>query len=260
MSRCSTNTNFQFDDSQLVIRTVKNEPSNYDSIPRVLLIDGDSILYTANYGSEEDIEECKFKIRNKIQEITLNIEKFFNIQNIMIFVGGKDNFRYKLYPDYKKHRVEKHPNIDILKKYVIDELKWVESNGFEADDYIYSMTTKLKEENTILGIIDKDLMQIPGWKYLYNSTKDKIGEFKYISEDEACYNLRMQLLIGDSSDGINFLKGFGVKKAEKLIYRGMSEIAFKKVLITKFKEKYDNDYKNIVKLAYNLLKLQNIEE
>jgi 5'-3' exonuclease len=178
----------------------------------------------------------------------------------MVFVGGKNNFRYKLYPEYKKHRKEKHPNIDILKKYVINELGWIESDGMEADDYIYSMSLKLKEENTILGVIDKDLLQIPGWKYLYNSTKDKVGEFKYVSEEEACYNLRMQLLIGDSSDGINFLKGFGVKKAEKVLFKGMSEIAFKKVLITKYKKEYSDKYKDIVKLSYKLLKLQNYED
>jgi hypothetical protein len=80
MSRCSINNNYQYSDNQSIIRVIKNEPVVYDDSPRVLLIDGDSILYTANYGSEEDIEECKFKINNKIQEITLNIEKFFNVK------------------------------------------------------------------------------------------------------------------------------------------------------------------------------------
>ena len=47
-------------------RIVVNRPKKYDNTERVLLIDGDSITYLANYGSEEDIDECKFKLKRSL--------------------------------------------------------------------------------------------------------------------------------------------------------------------------------------------------
>ena len=60
---------------------------------------------------EERIEEAKYRTRTKLEEIHNNIEEFYNIQETFIFVGGRGNFRYKLYPDYKSNRESKRMHL-----------------------------------------------------------------------------------------------------------------------------------------------------
>lgn len=267
MSRC----NLQFSDYQEKI--VLNEPKSYDNTPKVLLVDADSILYTSVYNPDRpenqteeeillDIEECKFRLNKKVQEISLNIEKWYNIQKTLFFVKGEDNFRYKLYPDYKANRKEKHPFIDILYKYVINELNWIPSNGAEADDYTYSAYL-INPNNCIIACLDKDMFQIPGIFYLYNTTEKKIGEFKIISQEEADYNLAVQVLIGDPSDNISFSPRIGIKYAEKHLKKGMSKFSYIKAIYIGYLKAWKNDNKKakeMLRLSYNLIKLKDIKE
>ena len=70
-------------EEEIIVRTVKNCPSNYDETPRVLLVDADSIIYFSSYfpedsimtfpDEESQIEEAKFRVRNNCS-ITLLID------------------------------------------------------------------------------------------------------------------------------------------------------------------------------------------
>ena len=61
--------------------------------------------------------------------------------------------------------------------------------------------------------IDKDLDQIPGLKYNF------VKEIAYnITEDQADYNLAIQIMTGDSTDNIVGLPGIGAAKAAKAIH------------------------------------------
>jgi hypothetical protein len=81
---------------EIVIRAVKNCPNNYDGEEKILLIDADSICYLATYfpedsemffpTEEEQLEEAKFRVRNKLQEIQNNVEEWFNIIQTYIFI------------------------------------------------------------------------------------------------------------------------------------------------------------------------------
>lgn len=262
-------------ESEIVVRTVKNCPNSYDDTKRVLLIDADSIVYLATYfpedslmffpTEEEQIEEAKFRVRNKLQEIQNNVEEHYNIIHTIIFVGGKNNFRYKIYPEYKAHRKEvvKSDILPIIQKYMI-ELGVVQSHNGEADDYIIEA---MKEcgRNCVISAIDKDVFyhspEVP--IYDYRSHTDVLGEFKYITEQESRYARACQVIIGDSTDGIKGAVGLGKAYCDKNLTQDMTDYQFIKAIFTGYLKSTKGDCveaKKQMKLNYNLLKLHTQEE
>ena len=197
----------------IVVKEVKNCPLKYDNTERVLIIDADSIMYFASHfpedslmefpTEEERIEEAKYRTRTKLEEIHNNIEEFYNIQETFIFVRGRGNFRYKLYPDYKSNRKQKNDLIPIISLYMLEELNAIPSIGAEADDYVYDAYL-LSEGNCVVAAIDKDVLyncpDVPF--YNYRSHGDTLGEFKQISKEESRLAIASQVVIGDSGDGI----------------------------------------------------------
>lgn len=263
-------------EEEIVIRTVKNCPSSYDNTERVLLIDADSILYFATYFPEDSvmsfpdedsqIEEAKFRVRNKIQEIQNNIEEWYNIKETFIFIGGKNNFRYKIFSEYKAHRHlrEKSPIIPIVKEYVIEELGFIESHNAEADDYVYEYA-KISNGNCVVSAIDKDVFyNVPNVPiYDYRSYGETLGEFKYINEKESRLARASQIIIGDSTDGIPGAKGLGPAYCKKNLHENMTDYQFIRAIFTAYLKSNNGDSiqaKRQMKMNYKLLKLHTQDE
>jgi DNA polymerase I len=224
---------------------------------KVVLIDADSLLYFSSYGSEEDQITCEVKLSEKIYDILNIIGNSYNVSEYYIFVKGKNNFRYKIFPAYKKNRPAKHPIIDVLNEYLVDSFDAIESHNAESDDYVYSYSQlpELKDR-AIICSVDKDMLQIPGIHYDYQKNK-----FIIVSEEEARYNLAKQMIMGDAADGIQGLKGYGPKKAEKLISKGMSVYQLMKVVLFEYQKNYSDHSlaKEMVRLNYKLLKLHKVD-
>jgi 5'-3' exonuclease len=150
-----------------VEKVIKNSPDRYDNTERVLLIDTDSLLYICTYFKEKDLEfyptkelqleEVKYRIRNKLQEIQNNVELWYNIKQTFLFVGGGNNFRYKLFKKYKDKRPQEKPEFFYEAKDYLLELGAVPSVGCEVDDMIYEASL-IANENCIISTIDKDLL------------------------------------------------------------------------------------------------------
>jgi hypothetical protein len=96
------------------------------------------------------------------------------------------------------------------------------TDQIEADDLLGIMLTNGRIENPILCSIDKDMLGIPGWHYNWN----KDAWPTYVSQDEADHHWLVQLLTGDSTDGIRGMEGIGPVKANKLIkqYRSIMNL------------------------------------
>ena len=236
---------------KLHIATDNDEAGN--SLSKVVLIDADSLLYFSSYGSEEDQILSETKLTEKLYDILNILETQYSIEKYFVFVKGKNNFRYKIYPEYKKNRPPKHNIIDVLNKHLIDNFGAIESHNAESDDYVfaYSQIPEYKGR-TIICSVDKDLLQIPGVHYDYQKNR-----YHVISEDQGRYNLAIQMIMGDAADGIKCLKGYGIKAAERLIKLGMTSYQCIKVILTEYQRNF-SDPKAEIRLNYKLLKLQNI--
>lgn len=223
---------------------------------KVVLIDADSLLYFSSYGSEEDQLLCETKLSEKIYDILNIVGNSYNVERYYVFVKGKNNFRYKIFPAYKKNRPAKHPIINVLNNYLVDTFGAIESHNAESDDYVftYSQLDEFKDRSIICSV-DKDLLQIPGIHYDYQK-----NVFHIISDEEARYNLAIQMIMGDQADGIQGLKGYGPVKAKKIINRGMSLFQMTKAIMKEYLKVYSDSSlaKEMVRLNYKLLKLHKV--
>ena len=259
-----------------VIRTVKNCPTKYDDSQRVLLIDADSIMYTSTYfpedsllefpTEEEQLEEAKYRTRTKLQEIQINVEEWYNIVQTYIFIGGKGNFRYKIFPEYKANRKDtiKSPLLPFIREYMIEELKAIESHGGEADDYIIDGISECSG-NCVVSSIDKDVLyhspNIP--LYDYRGYNDVLGEFKSISTKQSRLARASQIVIGDSTDGVPGAKGVGKAWCDKNMHVDMTDYQFIKAIFVAYLKANKNDSvesKKQIKLYYKVLKLHTRKE
>jgi 5'-3' exonuclease len=259
-----------------IVRTVKNCPTKYDDSKRVLLIDADSIMYTSTYfpeesllefpTEEEQLEEAKYRTRTKLQEIQNNVEEWYNIIQTYIFIGGKGNFRYKVFPEYKANRkdVVKSPLLPFIREYMIEELKAIESHGGEADDYIIDGISECSG-NCVVSSIDKDVLyhspNIP--LYDYRGYNDVLGEFKSISTKQSRLARATQLVTGDSTDGVPGAKGVGKAWCDKNMHVDMTDYQFIKAIFLAYLKANKNDSiesKRQIKLYYKVLKLHTRKE
>ena len=183
---------------------------------RTALIDLELILYrNAAKGEAEGTS-----LRDLVGMTNLSIREIVDgcqAANYYLVVSGTDNFRKTLYPEtYKAGRPPKPPlyndlYMEIQATYGAKRFKW--HDQIEADDLLGIMLTNGRVENPILCSIDKDMLGIQGWHYNWN----KDAWPTYVSREEADHHWLVQLLTGDSTDGIRGMEGIGPVKANKLI-------------------------------------------
>jgi DNA polymerase-1 len=124
----------------------------------------------------------------------------------------ENNFRFKIYPQYKANRPPQPHHLQDLKEYAIMEWGFLISHGQEADDSLGIHQSKTDRNATIICSIDKDLLTIPGlhWNFV---KKEKT----VVSPMGALANFYTQFLIGDSADNIDGCDGIGKAKAPKIL-------------------------------------------
>lgn len=110
--------------------------------------------------------------------------------------------------DYREYEGKQQDMIEAA-KYVIDNYNSLILDGLEADDIVSFLQDK---DNTYIVSVDKDLKQIPG--YHYNFETNTIEE---VTELDALKFLCKQLIMGDTTDNIQGIPGIGPKKAEEFI-------------------------------------------
>lgn len=184
-------------------------PKNASSI--VALVDGDIIRYSAGFAAEgEPVENCL----HTVKKMLLSIKEDTNTNEVRVFLTGKGNFRVDLatIKPYKGNRKDRKPeHFDAITEYLLKYWGAEVIDGMEADDAL--AIEHLKEPDaSIICTIDKDLYQVPGFHYNWRK-----GEKYLIEEEDANYNLYMQILTGDSVDNIPGCKGIGPKKAAKIL-------------------------------------------
>lgn len=142
-------------------------------------------------------------------------DKMLSIEHTsyQLYIQGKDNFRYDIYPEYKGNRQPdtKPVHMKEMEKYLIERWGAIVVDGEETDDRVSILHSTMPIETCIVTI-DKDLLNTPGWNYNYDKCL-----LVNITKEEAELNFARQLLTGDSTDNIPGLAGVGAKTAEKLL-------------------------------------------
>ena len=176
-------------------------------------------------------------VENALHSVALNIdtvknwflsEKKVNPQ-IKVFLSGESNFRYDIFPDYKKSRknVRKPEHLVACKEYLQNQFGAFLYEGYEADDLIGMTVTALQKQNpggrTIwIASVDKDFVQLarPGVAYL-DFTKPAEAEY---SEWEGLQYFYKQILTGDKSDDIPGLPKVGPQTAIEILKGAKTEL------------------------------------
>ena len=191
------------------------------------LIDADIVAYrVACTLQEDDAEDFVYaRTEDLVDQILVNTEA----TEYRLFLTGKDNFRYTIYPEYKAHRPKEKPFwLEKCREYLKATFNAEVIDGQEADDALGIAQT----EDTIICSIDKDLLMIPGQHY--NFVKD---EFITVTPDEGIKHFYMQCLTGDRADNIKGIEKIGPKKAEKILAGCVTE----QELFNAVREAYGND-------------------
>ena len=191
------------------------------------LIDADIVAYRVACTLEDDDAEdfVYARAEDLIDNILVNTEA----TEYRLFLTGKNNFRYTIYPEYKAHRPKEKPFwLEKCRQYLIATFNAEVVDGQEADDALGIAQT----EDTIICSIDKDLLMIPGRHY--NFVKD---EFQEVTNDSGMRHFYMQCLTGDRSDNIKGIEQIGPKKAEKILAGCVTE----QELFNAVREAYSND-------------------
>lgn len=191
------------------------------------LIDADIVAYRVACTLQED--DAEDFVYARTEDLVDSILVATEATEFQLYLTGKDNFRYTIYPEYKAHRPKEKPFwLEKCRQYLMATFNAIIIDGQEADDALGIAQT----DNTIICSIDKDLLMIPGKHY--NFVKD---EFITQTDFDAIKHFYMQCLTGDRADNIKGIPKIGPKKAEKILAKCLTE----KEMFNAVRDAYSND-------------------
>ena len=175
-----------------------------------VIIDADSILYTAN---TDDIDGVMEHLSAEVAWIK---ERCGARSALVLLSDSKENtFRVKANPQYKANR--KPPNLPIseFKKAALERYSNVMlCKECEADDIANYFARRYKGRH-IVASIDKDVLNASRGIY-FDYRKNIFVEVRSIVDSTKF--LAYQMLRGDNADGIKGIPGVGDKKALQLLW------------------------------------------
>lgn len=135
----------------------------------------------------------------------------------MHFSGGRDNFRYMIFPEYKANRKAMviPDGLYDLKLKLCEEFNGTIHTQWEADDWVVYAIKKYSEKY-VLCAVDKDVLNsVAGRHFNYYESGVFGKDMHYIETAEEIAKVwpYLQCITGDTSDGITGVKGLGPKKA-----------------------------------------------
>lgn len=187
----------------------------------MLLIDCDFIAYKSaqvceegiDFGNDVIVAQSNFSQVLKVFDRELKkVQTAMMEDDVILYFSSSENFRKKIYTDYKGHRNRRKPlGYKRLVNHCKENYKFVLREGLEADDSLGIDATRYPSTDNIIVSPDKDLRQIPG--VLWNLTDDVEEITKEQGDD---WHL-IQTMAGDPTDGYSGCPGIGVKRASELL-------------------------------------------
>ncbi len=260
-------------------------PRNSGFIP--ILIDADVLAYAhafvgdhEEYDSEGNITEhvidpfewLRRNLRKQVDAIQLacnsTIEPF-------MFLTGETNFRNDIatVKKYKGNREQVKPyHLANMRIHIRGNYKTVVSRGCEADDLLAIAQMEYREQGipSVIATIDKDLLQVPGYHYRWETHNSGEVPVHYVDEfgvlhgeyeegvsektgrpfkrfvtkkfkGEGYLWFMAQTLTGDTVDNIPGLVGCGAGKAYESLVSTQSKTEALEVVISLYRKKYGED-------------------
>ena len=197
---------------------------------KIALIDGDSLIY---------YEMKKHSLEEALAGIDERIKTMINITGCNYYAGflTKDKcFRYDVATTkpykYNRKRDELPIIFPAIKEYLIQSWKFTFVPELEADDLVSVYHDPMK---TIICSPDKDVL----YQNKVNNYNYAKGEFVQIDENDALRFLWKQVLMGDSTDGIQGIPKVGPKTADAWL-KDMSPSDMPAFVLNKYIEKFGN--------------------
>lgn len=190
------------------------------------IIDADSVPYrcsNAAIAKGEDFETACRYVDNLFYEIL----KSTGCTEYIAFYTGRNNYRNNIYESYKEGRNYEDTRKGYfyeVKEYARKRYEIYTVHGIEADDAC--LTFHQCYPGSVLCSRDKDLKQSEGLHYLYNGHIGRVEKLDklYITDSSkkriVAYGedkVWVQMLTGDSSDGIKGIPGVGPVKAYNIL-------------------------------------------
>lgn len=214
-------------------------PSYVFAMKRLLLIDGDIMLFKAAAATEHetqwndwlftlhaDLDEGIRKVNARITELT----EALHADRLIFALSSPTNFRKKVYPEYKAHRVKTRKPVTYaaLREYLQETQETFERPDLEADDVLGILATaqKFAQYERILVSEDKDFKTIPGLLLNDGKARKRITDdpsltledcIETVTEAEADRHHLFQTLTGDTSDGYPGCPKAGPVTANKIL-------------------------------------------
>lgn len=189
-----------------------------------LIIDADTIAFGCA-ATAEDSED--WVANSRANDFVENLIRLNEATSYELWLTGKGNFRYNVYPEYKANRLDAYrPKWEkSVKDFLVEQWQANWSEGCEADDMCG--VRLVATPGAVVAHLDKDINLIPGKHYNWELTRlGKVvreARHYFITDEEALRNFYTQLLTGDVTDNIKGVPGIGPKKAEKLLQYALTE-------------------------------------
>lgn len=165
-----------------------------------------------------------------------------------VFISGKGNFRYDIYPCYKGNRDggDKPIQEQEIRNYLIKHWGAQCVDGEEVDDRVSYLQCLSEPKSTCIVSIDKDLLNTPGYNFNYDKQ-----ELKWVTQEQADLTFYRQLLTGDSTDNIPGVRGLGVKTAHKLLPEWTPHLETDVAVV--YQDRYGDNWKEVMEMNGILL-------
>ena len=207
------------------------------NMDKVILVDGNNLLFRSYYATAYTgniMRNSKGFPTNGLYGFVNMINKIIAEENpkymMVAFDIGK-TFRHEKYKEYKDGRKETPDDLKMqfpIAKKILTAMgiKYLEKEGYEADDIIGTISKYCEEDDKYEALIvssDKDLLQLISEETTVKllKTKDYIMMDKQTFIDtygfEPIKMIDLKALMGDASDNIPGVKGIGEKGAIKLL-------------------------------------------
>lgn len=254
----------------------------------VVLIDADVLVYAAGFGAQE-VDEDGNTVPSPFTSAESYVEKI--VQEVMtacgspddepyMFLTGANNFRFDIatLKPYKGTRLQEKPyHYDNLRSFIGSRWSTYTSVGCEADDLLAMSLTQYREKDipAILCSIDKDLLQVPGWHYrweTHNSPESKphlVEPFGFLRGEyidgvsektgrptrsfnnksfkgEGYVWFVAQAILGDKVDNIPGIPGWGEKKVYEHLKNVTTIAEANEHLKDAYKSKYDDTWEEML--------------